>query len=140
MVDTLTPFQRSQRMSRVRDKNTKPEKIVRSLLHRMGFRFRLHCQSLPGKPDVVLARHKKVIFIHGCFWHRHGVCRELSIPENNPEFWAKKFAGNVERDVKKIAAIRARGWRALVVWECELKNMAKLEKTLRRFLNSNQNA
>ncbi len=102
MPDIMTSEQRSERMSRVRNKNSKPEMRVRSLLHRLGFRFRLHDASLPGKPDMVLRRHAKVILMHGCYWHRHGVCRPLSISENNPDFWRKKFAENVRRDRKNV--------------------------------------
>ncbi len=134
MSDTLTQAERSERMSRVRNKDTKPEKVVRSILHRMGFRFRLHTNTLPGKPDIMLPKHKKVIFIHGCFWHRHGVCRALSIPESNSDKWAAKFADNVRRDGEKLAAVRAAGWDVLVVWECELRDLAKLEITLREFM------
>jgi DNA mismatch endonuclease, patch repair protein len=104
------------------------------MLHRMGYRFRLHSSKLPGKPDIVLPRHRKVVFIHGCFWHRHGVCRALSIPESNPEKWKAKFADNVRRDGEKLAALREAGWEVLVVWECELRDRAKLEETLRAFL------
>ena len=134
MPDNMTPEGRSERMSRVRNKDTKPEKFVRSLLHRMGYRFRLHVKTLPGKPDIVLPRHKKVIFVHGCFWHRHGICRPLSIPENNSEFWAEKFAGNVRRDVEKISSLKSAGWDVLVVWECEVRNRDALERCLRAFL------
>ncbi len=134
MPDTMTPEARSERMSRVRNKNTKPEKVVRSVLHGMGHRFRLHLAQLPGKPDIVLPRHRKVIFIHGCFWHRHGVCRALSVPGNNSDKWAAKFADNVRRDAEKLAAVRAAGWDVLVVWECELRDRAKLEQTLRAFM------
>lgn len=134
MPDIMTQEERSERMSRVRNKDTRPEKLVRSLLHRMGYRFRLHGKKLPGKPDIVLPRHKKVIFIHGCFWHQHGICRPLSIPENNSDFWRQKFADNVRRDCEKLAALREAGWDVLVVWECETKDRAKLEGQLRSFM------
>lgn len=135
MPDNMTTEQRSERMSRVRNKDTKPERVVRSLLHRLGYRFRLHDKKLSGKPDIVLARHRKVVFIHGCFWHRHGVCRALSIPENNSDFWARKFAENVRRDGEKLAALREAGWDVLVVWECQTKDRDKLERTVRSFMN-----
>lgn len=134
MPDIMTRKQRSERMSRVRNKDTKPEKVVRSLLHRLGYRFRLHEKNLPGKPDIVLPRHAKVIFVHGCFWHRHGACRELSIPENNADFWEKKFEQNVHRDQEKIVALGEAGWSVLVVWECETRNPATLEQVLLDFL------
>lgn len=107
------------------------------LLHRLGYRFRLHAANLPGKPDIVLARHRKVVFVHGCFWHRHGVCRALSVPASNSDFWAAKFADNVRRDGEKVAALREAGWGVLVVWECETKDRDALEQTLRAFLNVN---
>jgi DNA mismatch endonuclease, patch repair protein len=134
MADTLTRKQRSERMSRVKNKDSKAEKLVRSLVHRLGFRFRLHNSKLPGKPDIVLPRHRKIIFIHGCYWHQHGVCRPLAIPQNNPDFWRKKFEGNVERDKHKLQELEALGWTVLVVWECETKNTQALETKLRAFL------
>lgn len=134
MPDIMTPTQRSERMSRVKGKDSKAETRVRSAVHRMGFRYRLHDTKLPGKPDMVLARHGKVILIHGCFWHRHGVCRPLSIPENNPDFWRKKFAENVERDKRNIRQLKALGWRVLVIWECETRDTDALETRLRAFL------
>lgn len=130
----MTPKQRSERMSRVRDKDTKPEKLVRSILHRLGCRFRLHVKNLPGKPDIVLPRYRKVIFVHGCFWHRHGVCRRLSIPENNPDFWRRKFRDNVRRDKKKLKSLDALGWDVLVIWECETKNHDRLRHALQAFM------
>jgi DNA mismatch endonuclease (patch repair protein) len=134
MPDVMTPEQRSERMSRVRDKDTKPEKVVRSVLHRMGYRFRLHVKNLPGKPDIMLPRYRKVIFVHGCFWHRHGVCRRLSIPENNPDFWRRKFRDNVRRDKNKLKSLRALGWDVLVIWECETKDRDQLRQTLQAFM------
>src|SRR5690242_10554506 len=103
MSDTMTPEERSERMSRVKNKDSKAEIRVRSLVHRMGFRFRLHNKKLPGRPDLVLPRHRKVILIHGCFWHQHGVCRPLSIPQSHPEHWKKRFADNVARDRRNLA-------------------------------------
>ena len=134
MSDPLTPTQRSERMARVRSKDTKPELVVRSLLHRMGYRFRLHGKALPGKPDIVLPRHRKAVFVHGCFWHRHGACRPLSLPTTNTAFWAEKFAANVRRDRRKLRALRNAGWGVLVVWECQLKDRDRLERRLRAFL------
>jgi DNA mismatch endonuclease (patch repair protein) len=134
MPDIMTKEERSERMSRVKNKDSKAEKRVRSLVHRMGFRFRLHNKKLPGKPDIVLTRHKKVVLIHGCYWHQHGVCRSLAIPENNPDFWRKKFAENVERDKRNIRALNELGWRVLVIWECETKDAEKLEAKIHSFL------
>lgn len=93
---------------------------------------------LPGKPDIVLAQHRKVVFVHGCFWHRHGICRALSIPENNAEFWERKFEGNARRDREKIAALIGAGWKVLVVWECQTKDRDKLERTLRNFMSNDK--
>jgi len=135
MPDNMTPAQRSERMSRVKNKDSKAEMRVRSVVHRMGFRYSLHNKKLPGKPDLVLAKHKKVILIHGCFWHQHGVCRPLSVPKHNSDFWRKKFAYNVERDQRNIRQLRELGWRVLVVWECETKDSETLEAILRRFLS-----
>lgn len=134
MPDTMTPEERSERMSRVRNKDSKAELRVRRLVHGMGYRYRLHNRTLPGKPDVVLARHKKVIFVHGCYWHQHGVCRPLAVPENNTEFWRKKFADNVERDRRNLQQLKEMGWDVLVIWECETKDTEALESKLRDFL------
>lgn len=117
-------------MSRIRSKDTKPELIVRSTLHRMGYRFRLHKKGLPGKPDVVLARHKTVIFVHGCYWHRHPGCKYAYHPKSRVDFWENKFRENVERDTKARAALEALGWRVLVVWECEVTDRGALVRRL----------
>jgi len=129
-MDRFTPLQRSALMSQVRGKNTRPEERVRSLLHHMGFRFRLHRKDLPGTPDVVLPRYRTVIFVHGCFWHRHPGCKKASMPQTNREFWEKKLARNVERDAEVIRELTRTGWRVLVVWECELKNHEALSARL----------
>lgn len=136
MPDFLSPEERSERMARIRNKDSKPEKRVRSLLHRLGFRFRLHDKSLPGKPDIVLPRHKKVVLIHGCYWHRHGACRPLSIPENNPEKWREKFKDNVARDRRNLRQLKERGWEVLVVWECETKDLDRLREVLLTFMRA----
>ncbi len=107
-------------MSRIRGKNTLPEKCVRSLLHRFGFRFRLHGKKLPGRPDVVLAKHKTVIFVHGCFWHRHQGCKNCTTPTNRREWWLAKLNGNAARDKLHQAALKKLGWRVIVIWECEI--------------------
>lgn len=121
-------------MSRIRARDTKPEIILRKMVHGMGYRFRLHCRELPGSPDVVLPRHRKVIFVHGCFWHMHH-CRYGRVrPATNPEFWAKKRQGNVDRDRRNTKALRAMGWKVLVVWECWTRDVPKLERRLREFL------
>ncbi len=121
-------------MSKVRGKNTRPEKLVRSLLHRMGFRFRLHRKDLPGRPDLVLPKYKTVIFVHGCFWHRHPGCKKASTPKSNTAFWEDKFEKNVARDARVAEALRHSGWNVLVVWECELKDLDALAARLRNEL------
>ncbi len=119
--DMFTPEKRSQIMSRVRSKNTKPELEVRSALHAMGYRFRLHRKDLPGKPDVVLPKYRTALFVHGCFWHQHPGCRKATLPKNNANFWREKLEGNVARDARNQARIEEAGWRPVVVWECEVK-------------------
>jgi DNA mismatch endonuclease, patch repair protein len=136
MVDTLTPEKRSWNMSRIRSGNTKPEMVVRSLLHRMGYRFRLHRKDLPGKPDIVLSKYKTVIFVHGCFWHRHEGCKYAYNPKSRIEFWQKKFKDNVERDNKNKKAIAILGWHIVVIWECETKEPEQLAERLYTELNS----
>ena len=134
MVDVHTKEQRSFNMSQIRDKNTKPEIIIRSIVHRMGFRFRLHDKNLPGKPDIVLPRHKKVIFIHGCFWHLHN-CRYGRVkPQTNANFWQTKRQSNKNRDKRNLAQLRKLGWQILVIWECWLKTPAKVYQKLCLFL------
>lgn len=121
MADTVTKEKRSWIMSRVRGKNTKPEILLRSLLHRSGFRFRLHDEKLPGKPDIVLPRYRAVIFVNGCFWHRHKGCKVSRIPKSHRDFWINKFNKNIQRDRKHQQKLERLGWQVLIVWECELK-------------------
>ncbi len=130
MVDSLTAERRSWNMSRIRGRNTGPELRLRSLLHRAGFRFRLHAKHLPGRPDVVLPKYRTAIFVHGCFWHRHSGCRNATMPSTRREFWQKKFEGNVGRDVHNQAMLEAGGWTVVIIWECELK--AEAEGIVRR--------
>ncbi|TKV76138.1 very short patch repair endonuclease [Rhizobium sp. AU243] len=120
MADTLTPQKRSWNMSRIRGANTGPERRLRSLLHQAGFRFRLHGRDLPGKPDIILPRYRTVVFVHGCFWHRHPGCRNATSPSTRPEFWSGKFAATVARDSRNATELTAAGWRVITVWECEL--------------------
>lgn len=133
-MDIFEKEKRSAIMSRVRSANTSPEIRVRKILHRLGYRFRLHRRDLPGTPDIVLAAYNYVIFVHGCFWHRHNGCRDASTPSTRVRFWKKKFAENVTRDGKKTVALQVLGWKVLIVWECELRNedsvAAKLKKAL----------
>lgn len=122
MADTISAERRSWNMSRIAGRNTKPEIFLRSLLHRAGFRFRLHAKDLPGKPDIVLPRYRIAIFVHGCFWHRHPGCSNATMPSTRTDFWAAKFDGNVERDARNVAALEEAGWTVLIVWECDLKS------------------
>jgi len=124
-----TTPQRSRMMSSIRGKNTWPERMLRSRLFARGFRYRLHVRNLPGSPDLVFPKHRAVIFVHGCFWHRHEGCRYTTIPKANAEFWEQKFQGNVDRDARHAAMLREGGWRVGVVWECALKY--SVEDTIR---------
>ncbi|MDW9536250.1 DNA mismatch endonuclease Vsr [Sinorhizobium meliloti] len=127
MVDSLTPAQRSERMSRIRSMNTKPEVNLRKALHRLGFRFRLHGRKLPGKPDIVLPKHRTVVLVHGCFWHRHPGCKVATVPKSNTEFWLAKFSKNVTRDEQISQQLEADGWRVFVVWECDVDTQRKAD-------------
>lgn len=120
-MDSFSKAKRSQIMSKIRAKNTRPEIIVRSLLHSLGFRFRLHRKDLPGKPDVVLPKYKIAIFVHGCFWHQHPNCKRASMPKSNVGYWKHKLLRNVERDASHAQALEQLGWKVVVVWECETK-------------------
>lgn len=122
MADTLTKEKRSWNMSRITGRNTKPEILLRSMLHKEGFRFRLHDKRLPGKPDIVLSRYRTVIFVNGCFWHRHRNCKYAYTPKSRQEFWLNKFEATVRRDQQKQDMLEKLDWQVLVVWECELKN------------------
>jgi DNA mismatch endonuclease (patch repair protein) len=133
-MDRLTREHRSWNMSRIRGRDTVPERTVRSLLHRLGFRFRLHSRALPGRPDVVLPKYGSVVLVHGCFWHRHTGCPLAYTPKSRTAFWSRKFVGNVARDRRNAAALQRAGWRVIVVWECELKDTDALARRLDRRL------
>ena len=133
-MDTLTPRERSERMARVKNADTKPEMIVRRLVHGMGYRYRLHAKSLPGKPDLSFSRRRKVIFVHGCFWHRHEGCPLARLPKSRRDFWLPKLEANRLRDEKIEAELRANGWDVLVIWECELRHEADLRGRISSFL------
>lgn len=137
-MDTLSPADRSARMARVKGKGSEAEMTVRRLVHRLGYRYRLHGGKLPGRPDLVFPGRKKVIFVHGCFWHRHPDpdCKLARLPKSRHEFWVPKLEGNRARDLRQLAALEALGWRALVLWECGLKDEAFLENEIRTFLDS----
>lgn len=132
MADRLTKDQRSRLMSRVRNRDTAPERRVRSRLHRLGLRFRTCATNLPGTPDVVLRRHNTVVFVHGCFWHGHSGCRRSTLPATNSAFWSKKIARNVARDVDARRALRRLGWRIVVIWECWTRDLTALDSRLGR--------
>ena len=136
MTDVHTKKQRSFNMSRIRAKDTKPEMIVRSLVHALGYRFRLHRKDLPGRPDIVLARHRKIIFVHGCFWHMHNCKYGRVKPRTNARFWQDKRAGNRERDRRNKYGLKKQGWSILVVWECWIRKPDKLREKLVDFLES----
>lgn len=135
-MDTFSPEKRSSIMRRVHSMDTSPEKKVRSLLHRLGFRFRLHRKDLPGRPDIVLPKHKTAIFVHGCFWHRHQGCKRATTPASRQNYWLPKFTRTVERDVRNSEELRRRGWNIIIVWECELRDLGDLENRLQAALCS----
>lgn len=134
MVDSLTPEERSVRMSRIRSRNTAPEIALRKELHAHGFRFRLN-GKLPGKPDIILPMYRTVVFVHGCFWHRHTGCKIATTPKSNTEFWVEKFGRNVSRDARVSAELRELGWKVLVAWECELGSPQKTKAAAERLVN-----
>lgn len=132
MTDFLTTAQRSERMSKIRGRDTRPELVLRKLLHARGFRYRLHRADLPGKPDLVLKRYRAIVFVHGCFWHRHLGCSISTTPKSNTKFWMEKFERNVVRDQRNIQALKNLGWHVHVVWECELASAVKAEVAVDR--------
>lgn len=132
-MDKLTPELRSENMSRIRSKHSVPERVVRSLVHSMGYRFRLHSKHLPGQPDLTFPGRRCVIFVHGCFWHQHKGCREGRLPGSRTDYWSPKLNGNVLRDRKRAAQLRRLGWRVMIVWECQIEN-PHLPSRIRRFL------
>lgn len=136
MSDTLSRAKRSARMARVRGRHTKPEMIVRRLVHGMGFRYRLHRRDLPGTPDLVFPGRRRVLLVHGCFWHRHpdAACKLARLPKSRLDFWLPKLDANRVRDLANEAALTALGWRTLIVWECELRHKEQIENRIRGFL------
>lgn len=143
MTDVLSPTQRSHCMSRIRGKNTKPEQLIRKGLFVLGFRYRLHQRNLPGRPDLVLSKHKAVIFVHGCFWHKHE-CDLFKWPKANSGFWRRKITGNCANDEKNLTQLRLAGWRTLIIWECAIRgkhrvDFPKVIARVARWLDSQQN-
>jgi DNA mismatch endonuclease (patch repair protein) len=133
-MDTISRKLRNRTMAAVRGKDTKPEMLVRCLAHSLGYRCRLHNRKLPGVPDLVFPGRRKIIFVHGCFWHRHPGCSLARLPKSRLEFWVPKSEGNHERDAKNVKLLRRDGWRVKVIWECETKQPERLRKGLERFL------
>ena len=134
MMDRVSPEVRSRNMARIRGKDTKPEVQVRRLLHSLGYRFRVHAPSLPGKADIAFSRRKKVVFVHGCFWHQHHRCPKAATPVSRADFWRQKFDKNRERDRRVEGALVAQGWEVLVVWECETRRPDEMRQRLMEFL------
>lgn len=134
MVDFMTRAQRSTAMSAVRATETKIEKTLRSQLHRQGFRFRKNVKELPGRPDIVMPKYRSVVFVNGCFWHHHKSCKRSKLPATRSLFWSKKIGDNVKRDQNQASELRKRGWRVLVVWECELRDSRVQEKVLEKLI------
>jgi len=135
-MDIIDRNRRSRLMGRIRGKDTKPELIVRRLAHSLGYRFRLHRVGLPGRPDLVFPRYRTVVFVHGCFWHRHPGCPCAAVPKTRPEFWAAKFVSNVARDARNQAELRKLGWSVVVLWECEVEKPHFVAKQLHRALRA----
>lgn len=135
-MDKLTKERRSQNMAAIRSKGMKPEMAVRSLVHRMGYRFRLHRKDLPGVPDLVFPSLKRVILVHGCFWHQHPGCREGRLPKSRQEYWTPKLHRNVERDDLNARLLREAGWKVLTIWECEIKGGAAVKRKISRFMKA----
>ena len=139
MTDTISPERRSRNMSRIRGRDTKPEIAVRRLLHRMGYRYRLHRTDLPGKPDIVFGPRRKVIFVHGCFWHGHSCKRGSRVPKSNVDYWRAKIARNVARHSGQLEELTATGWTNLTLWECELADEDSVARRLSAFLDETPN-
>jgi DNA mismatch endonuclease (patch repair protein) len=141
-MDTLTASERSERMSRIKAKDTGTELRVRRLVHRLGYRYRLHDHRLPGKPDMVFRSRRKTIFVHGCFWHRHPdpECKLARMPKSRLDFWEPKLTTNRERDERSLERLRDLGWDPLIVWECESRHIEQLENKIRAFLDDEEGA
>ena len=137
MTDSFSKDVRSRMMSKIRSKDTKPEKIVRSLMHSLGLRFRLHDSKLPGSPDLVMKKFRTVVYVHGCFWHSHPGCKYATRPKSNLDYWDGKLKNNVERDKLNQKEITAMGWRSIILWECETKYLEMLQRKLETYFNQN---
>jgi len=135
-MDRLTPERRSRNMARIGSRDTAPEMAVRQLLHRLGYRYRLYASYLPGRPDVVFTKRRRVVFVHGCYWHRHAGCRYAFTPKTHADFWLKKFAVNVDRDARVSRELAQSDWRALIIWSCETHDVNELSAKLIHFLGA----
>ena len=135
-MDNLSPSERSKIMARVRSKNSRPEMVVRRLIHAEGYRYRLHVQDLPGCPDMVFRGRRKVIFVHGCFWHRHESCALARMPKSRIDFWAPKLEANKKRDERNKRHLEDEGWTVMTIWECEISDTGRLKIAIRRFLDA----
>jgi DNA mismatch endonuclease, patch repair protein len=135
-MDIVDPERRSRIMARIGPMHTQPELRVRRLAHKVGLRFRLHRKDLPGRPDLVLSRFRTVIFVHGCFWHRHSGCKKCYMPRTRVTFWKAKFDSNMARDARDVALLRAAGWRVITIWECETKNLRTMEDRLKAWFHN----
>lgn len=138
MTDIVNSKRRSELMAGIRGQDTAPELAVRRVAHRMGLRFRLHRKDLPGRPDLVFPKHHLAVFVHGCFWHHHQGCRFSHIPKSRTEYWTQKFARNMHRDMRNEDALKALGWRVLVIWECEVKDKGAIARKLKSVVSSNK--
>lgn len=134
-MDIFSQEKRSQVMSHVRNRDTRPEKIIRSILHKSGFRFRIQRKDLPGKPDIVLPKYKTIIFVHGCFWHQHEWCKKALPPKSNVSFWLEKFRKNKERDRKVIRTLQESGWKVIVVWQCEIPKIKNNPEIIKKLIS-----
>jgi DNA mismatch endonuclease, patch repair protein len=135
-LDSLSPAERSEIMARVHSKNSRPELVVRKLVFSLGYRYRLHAKDLPGSPDIVFRKLERVIFVHGCFWHRHAACALARLPKSRLDFWLPKLEGNRNRDEKNKRALLRRGWKVLTIWECQIEARDRLAARIRRFLDA----
>ncbi len=136
MTDVFSTQERSAIMAKVKSGNTRPELVIRSMIHRMGYRFRLHRRDLPGSPDIVLPKLRKVIFVHGCFWHGHEGCPRSARPVQNAVFWDKKLSRNIQRDNANLSKLEELGWTCLIIWTCEMKDRERVSRRLKEFLSS----
>lgn len=137
-MDHLNRQMRSWNMSRIRSRDTKPEKLVRSILHRMGYRFRLHQRDLPGSPDIVMHKYRTIVLVHGCYWHRHPNCRYATTPKTNTDFWESKFQRTVARDLQQQEQLKRLGWNVHIVWECKTRDVPALVSRLRIAISGNE--